>query len=176
MDFTGQNFTDIAPEKFLVALTSAFGGKDTHDSNGKPLESKTTKSWTFTLYNSDRKTHLTFRSRRPKGWTINSPVLIDLMVGTDNESEFQFIGSVNHNIYKGSNKAKVIPEKLNKANKTMNWLLTRITNKVVLPEALEIKGSTKCARCSRKLTNPDSIDDGLGPICRSKMNQSKVSK
>lgn len=170
------DFTNINPEKFLYALNAPFGGANTHNENGEPLKSTKSKSWTFTLYNSDRQTHLTFRSRRPRGWTVDSPVLIDLMTGSDNESEFGFIGSVNNNIYKASHKTKVAKDKLDVANRTMVWLLTKIINGSELPEALEIKGSTNCARCSRKLTNPDSIDDGLGPICRSKMNQSTVSK
>lgn len=162
--------------KFIPALLAPFGGKETHDENGNALEATSQKSWTFTLTNKDKGTHLTFRSRRPRGWTVNSPVLVDLMVGSDNEESFGFIGSVNaRGFFKVSPKSKVAEERLKVASRTMVWLLTKITSGQDLPEALEIKGSTGCARCGRKLTNPDSIDDGLGPICRAKANKSVVS-
>jgi hypothetical protein len=69
-----------------------------------------------------------------------------------------------------------IKDLLEVAKRTLVWLMTKLTSGQELPSALEIKGSTGCARCGRKLTNPDSIDDGLGPICRGKMGKSQVSK
>ena len=164
--------TNISLCNFHSALTAPFGGADTHDREGNPIPSTSGKSWTFTLHNSARNTHLTFRSRRPKGWTIESPVLIDLMVGTDNTSDFAFIGSVSNGVFKTSPKTKVTGDQLATASRTMAWLMTLTSQ----PSALEIKAAAKCCRCAKKLTNPDSIDDGLGPICRSKMNESKVSK
>ena len=168
---------NIAPEKFVKALTAPFGGAKTHDENGVALPSKRERSWTFTLHNNEAGTHLTFKSRRPKGWTINSPVLIDLMVGTDNSSDFGFIGSVSPNgFFKASPKFKVSEERAKLGSRAMVWLLSKLHHGADIPEALEIKGSTGCCRCGRKLTNPDSIDDGMGPICRKKANSSTVSK
>lgn len=169
--------TTINPEKFIKALLSPFGGKDTHNKEGEALPSTSKKSWTFTLFNSVANTHLTFKSVRPKGWTINSPVLIEMMVGSDNETSFGFVGSVNKNgFYKPSSKSKLAEGHQVKAHRALVWLLTKLNNGVELPEAVEILGETKCCRCSRKLTNPDSIDDGLGPVCRKKSNQSTVAK
>jgi hypothetical protein len=169
--------TTINQDKFVSALLSPFGGKETHNESGEALKSTSQKSWTFTLHNTDKDTHLTFRSRRPKGFTVNSPVMIDLMVGSDNSNDFGFIGSVNpRGFYKASEKSKVAADRLEVANRTLVWLMTKLNNGVELPEALEIKAAAKCCRCSKKLTNPDSIDDGLGPICRKKANESKVSK
>jgi len=171
------NTTNISQDNFLNALLAPFGGKDTHNEAGEALPSTSSKSWSFTLHNRDRNTHLTFKARRPKGWTVESPVLIDLMVGKDNTSDFGFIGSVNTNgFYKPSPKSKVDADRLEVANRTMVWLLTKLYHGVELPEALEIKGSTGCCRCGRTLTNPDSVDDGMGPVCRRKANESKVSQ
>ena len=171
------NSVNITADNFLTALLAPFGGKDTHNEAGEALPSKTEKSWSFTLHNTARNTHLTFKSRRPKGWTVNSPVLIDLMVGKDNESDFGFIGSVSsRGFFKASPKSKVSEDRKVVANRTLVWLLSKLHNGQDLPEALEIKGANKCARCGRKLTNPDSVDDGIGPICRKKANKSKVSR
>jgi hypothetical protein len=170
------NSINIASENFISALLAPFGGKDTHNAEGEALPSTTSKAWTFTLHNTQRDTHLTFKARRPKGWTVESPVLIDLMVGTDNTSDFGFIGSVSpRGFYKPSPKSKVSEDRKAIANRTMVWLLTKLNNGVELPDALEIKGASKCCRCAKKLTNPDSVDDGMGPICRAKANESKVS-
>jgi hypothetical protein len=163
-------------EKVLPAILAPFGGAETHNEAGEAIKSSSQKSWSFTLHNTTKETHLTFRSRRPKGWTVESPVLIDLMSGSDNES-FGFIGSINaRGFYKASPKSKVSEDRLEVANRTLVWLMTKLTSGQDLPSALEIKGSTGCARCGRKLTNPDSIDDGLGPICRGKASKSQVSK
>ena len=171
------NTVNITTDNFLKALLAPFGGKDTHNAEGEALPSKTSKAWSFTLHNTDRNTHLTFKARRPKGWTVNSPVLIDLMVGTDNESDFGFIGSVNtRGFFKASTKSKVSEDRAKLGGRALVWLLTKINNGVELPEALEIKGASKCCRCAKKLTNPDSVNDGMGPVCRKKANESKVSR
>ena len=171
------NTVNINPDNFLDALLAPFGGKDTHSPEGEALPSTSSKAWTFTLHNNERDTHLTLKARRPRGWTVESPVLIDLMVGKDNSSDFDFIGSVSpKGFYKASPKSKVEGDVKAVADRTMVWLLTKINNGVELPEALEIKGASKCCRCAKKLTNPDSVDDGMGPVCRRKANQSKVSR
>ena len=171
------NTVKMNPDNFLIALIAPFGGKDTHNAEGEALPSTSSKAWTFTLHNTERDTHLTFKTRRPKGWTVESPVLIDLMVGKDNSSDFGFIGSVSpRGFYKASTKSKVEGDVKVVADRTLVWLLTKLNHGVDLPEALEIKGASKCCRCSKKLTNPDSIDDGMGPSCRKKANKSVVSK
>jgi len=168
------NTVNINQDNFLKALTAPFGGKDTHSESGEALPSTSSKAWSFTLFNSDRNTHLTFKARRPKGWTVESPVLVDLMVGSDNESDFGFIGSINtRGFYKASTKSKVDADRKAVANRTLVWLLTKINNGVDLPDALEIKGASKCCRCARKLTNPESVDDGMGPVCRKKASVSQ---
>ena len=134
------NSVNISQDNFLNALLSPFGGKDTHNAEGEALPSTSSKAWSFTLHNSERGTHLTFKARRPKGWTVESPVLIDLMVGKDNESGFGFIGSVNTNgFYKPSEKSKVDADRKAVADRTLVWLLTKLYHGVELPEALEIK-------------------------------------
>ena len=171
------NSVNITADNFLSALLAPFGGAETHSESGEALPSTSSKAWSFTLHNRDRGTHLTFKARRPKGWTVESPVLIDLMVGKDNDADFGFIGSVSTNgFYKPSEKSKVDADRKAVADRTLVWLLTKLYHGVELPEALEIKGASKCCRCSRKLTNPDSVDDGMGPVCRRKANESKVSR
>jgi len=165
--------TNISPNKFLTALLAPFGGAETHDKNGNLIESSSQKSWTYTLYNANKETHLTYRSRRPKGWTCKGPVLIDVQIN----QEFMFLGSVNNQgMFKPSDKSKIDEHNRSHTANALQWVLSRIVEQRTLPTALEIKGSTCCARCGRALTNPDSIDDGLGPICRAKQNNSVVSK
>lgn len=52
-----------------------------------------------------------------------------------------------------------------KAIKALNWLFAHCNN---LPSVVHVIHHGKCARCGRKLTDLESIQTGLGPICRSK--------
>ena len=157
----------ISHEDFMRHLMAPFGGRETHDAQGNPLPSSKGVKWTFTLANSKTGTHLTFRSRRPTGWTIDSPVLVDVMAGPDNGDDFLFLGSVSRRGgYKPSTKSKATGGHGEKAHRTMQWIVSHLLQDSPLPDALVIMGSRKCAKCGQKLTRPESLQIGLGPVCR----------
>ena len=72
----------VQPHKFLKHLTAPFFGA-THDQNGNALPSKRTRSWVFTLGNERKNNHLTFKATRYRGKTINDPVEVSVMDGTN---------------------------------------------------------------------------------------------
>ena len=45
------------------------------------------------------------------------------------------------------------------------WLWRRITSNTALPPKAEVWHEGSCGRCGRKLTVPESIENGLGPVC-----------
>lgn len=45
------------------------------------------------------------------------------------------------------------------------WVWRKLTAGLV-PEVLEVWHEGSCGRCGRRLTDPTSIESGLGPICR----------
>lgn len=168
----------VQPENLLTHLLAPFYGA-THDEVGRPLPSAKTKMWTFTLGNKRKNNHLTFRSVRKAGKTINDPVLIEVMVGS---SLWETLGEINTvgglNLFHGSTmKYCQSSSYLNIERLTLKWLV-QVMNKqsYELPEHLELMTSSRCASCGLKLTNPDSLEFAIGPICRNKQNRSKRAK
>ena len=49
--------------------------------------------------------------------------------------------------------------------KAFNWAWEHIRN-MSMPSDLEVWHEGKCGKCGRQLTDPESIELGIGPICR----------
>lgn len=75
----------------------------------------------------------------------------------------------------GQNQPKVIPTKASKMTadskpfKVFNWAIGVIFNHKKLPAGYTIQHEGKCGKCGRPLTNPQSIETGLGPVCSGKL-------
>lgn len=122
------------------------------------------KGCTLTVVNDATGGRVTVRFRKPKGF---KSVLVDVMVGSDNENDFAFAGTLRGTELKLSAKAKAPRERADFAKKVLDWTLRAA-------EAGDLKTvrclhEGRCARCGRKLTVPESIDSGLGPECRGKV-------
>ena len=50
-----------------------------------------------------------------------------------------------------------------------NWAICVIFNSKELPAGYAIQHEGKCGKCGRPLTNPQSIETGLGPVCSGKL-------
>lgn len=115
---------------------------------------------TMTVVNDATGGRVTVRFRKPMGY---EKVLVDVMVSSDNEEGFAFVGTLNGTNLNLSPKCSAPNEKAVFAKKVLDWTLNAA-----------VKGDLKtvrclhegvCARCGRKLTVPSSIDSGLGPEC-----------
>ena len=119
---------------------------------------------TYTLTNDKAGTHLTFRIRRPKGFKT---MLVDVMTGSCNESDYEYIGSMNRGLYIKA-KEKVSPTAAKKLN-GLRWYMIQASRAVngngSLPNGVSLHHDGKCTCCGRKLTNPESLSTGIGPIC-----------
>lgn len=51
--------------------------------------------------------------------------------------------------------------------KALDWTLAKLAAGA-MPDVLEVWHEGRCGRCGRALTDPESIETGLGPICRGK--------
>jgi hypothetical protein len=49
------------------------------------------------------------------------------------------------------------------------WLWRRLTQGQDLPDKVEVWHEGRCGKCSRRLTVPESIATGLGPVCASRL-------
>lgn len=123
------------------------------------------KGTTMTVVNDATGNRVTVRFRRPKGF--NKSVLVDVMTGCDNESDFKFVGSVpleGDLGYTESQWVKAPHEKAALARTILNWTFAAV--KAGDLKTVRVLHEAKCARCGRKLTVPESIDAFMGPECR----------
>lgn len=168
----------VQPHKFLKHLTAPFSGA-THDQDGNTLPSKHTKSWVFTLGNERKDNHLTFKATRLKGRTINDPVEVSVMAGTHSHDDLNYLplGEVSTNGVFTPSPYTPMSGRGEIGLQTFKWLLSVSSDEdFAMPDHLEIMCDAKCARCAKPLSNPNSMKEVLGPICRSKVNTSKPAK
>ena len=144
------------------------------------------KGATFTLINNKDQTHVTFRTRREETkWTspdgkvkrTYTNIFVDVMDGTDNTKHFRTIGTLSekgffkaYNIKFGRKGMASKEEVITRQNiftwfNKRRWQATEAKHKVAFPSTFIFKTSGRCARCNRKLTNPDSLAIFLGPEC-----------
>lgn len=123
------------------------------------LSEKNNKGGTFTIVSKKTGKHYTYRIARKeynKKWFTHIYVMYDYM-------DFKHLGvysSYDNNIYK---KKQIVTSESAKA---ISWLLTKIINKYdKLDENIELYHTGKCVRCGRDLTDPISIENGIGPVC-----------
>ncbi len=92
---------------------------------------------------------------------------VNLLSGPDNGSDFTYLGIIIRGKgYKNTKASKLsLDSKPITAIRYLLWCITRGN----LPAELEVRHEGKCGRCGRKLTTPESIDLGLGPVCLEKV-------
>jgi hypothetical protein len=147
--------TDIAPN----AITDA----------GKALRFMLAGDATFTIRSMRTGTRYTFRVRQgdSKGSTKPAPWFVKMLVGSDNQSDYQYMGMIT-----GAEKRFM----LTKASRWTKDALPVVAFEYVwgalvagrMRSDVEVWHEGRCGRCGRKLTVPESIETGLGPECARK--------
>ena len=118
---------------------------------------------TFTVTSLKTGTRFTFKVRKPSD---EAPHFVSLMNGPDNESNYAYLGTIFGDLnYRHGRKSRVTPDAT--SAKAFNWLWNH-RNDSDLDTKIEFRHAGKCCCCGRKLTEPESIDTGIGPICRAK--------
>lgn len=119
---------------------------------------------TFTLESKKTGKHYTF-----KAVTSDNKKLIWISILT-NGDEYIYLGTVFTTspnwIYKIT--AKSNPE--NKLHSILDWFFKLLNSNHLHPNLI-FRHAGRCSRCSRKLTTPESLDAGMGPICLTKQQQ-----
>jgi len=98
-----------------------------------------------------------------------APFFVNMLTGQDNENDFTYLGMITPD-----NKTGVMGFRTTSKTKNPNsqpvkgfeWALN-ILIQGRIPQGLEIYPSTHCARCNRKLSDPEQpgYKEGFGPIC-----------
>ena len=127
---------------------------------------------TFTLVSVASENRITFKMSRTK---FERPSFyVSHLTGADNENDYTYLGMVFDNTgLKGEQSlqfalTKASPQGTVQA-KAFNWFLKQLQANNTLTEALEFWHEGKCGVCGRKLTNPESIASGIGPVCATRV-------
>ena len=119
----------------------------------------------FTISN-DKGEHYTFKVCK-----VEDKYFVKLRTG----EEYTYMGMLNYSPSPLKINPYAFPTKASKlnANSTpfmvFNWAMCVIFNKKELPAGYVIQHEGKCGKCGRPLTNPQSIETGLGPVCSGKL-------
>jgi hypothetical protein len=107
--------------------------------------------------------HYTFKIRQPKG--DNKPFFVSLLTGPNNEGDYTYLGIYNPNDHKVFLTAKSKMNENSTPVKVINWAIGIVASGKTLPEGYSIQHEGRCCRCGRLLTDPTSIELGIGPEC-----------
>lgn len=120
----------------------------------------TTHNGIVTIHNPATGNHRTFRISTVKNGSLEGRRVVSLLTGSNNEDDYTGFGFVN-------------------ADGTISvWkrfredsLYRTYANMLVNPARWSAKGAVymfegRCRRCNRTLTDPESIQLGIGPVCR----------
>jgi hypothetical protein len=121
----------------------------------------------FTIENVETGRRFTYRTEPPKNPNGAALFFVEVLTGSNNESDYEYFGSV----YKGqmafyaSPKARITAEAL--SVRGFKWLWEHRAALADFPH-VRVHHSGRCGCCGRTLSTPESLARGLGPICAGK--------
>jgi len=84
---------------------------------------------------------------------------VSVLQGPDNQADFSFLGTIfGGEQYRHSGKSHITPDAPSARAFAWSW------GHLDSPD-IEVWHSGECSRCGRELTDPASIERGLGPVC-----------
>lgn len=88
-----------------------------------------------------------------------------LLTGSDNESDFTYIGIISGFSFRTTNKSKLPADSAPVAGFSYAMKALLLQTVPQIPSSLQIWHEGRCGRCNRALTVPESILSGFGPEC-----------
>jgi len=120
----------------------------------------------FTVSN-DKGQHHTYRIRQPKAQANEpaKPFFVSLVGGQGSGGHFAYLGLLNPQTLdvKLTKKSNFNDE--DEAVRVVRWALRKIAFQMTLPEGYHVQHEGKCCCCGKALTDPNSINLGIGPDC-----------
>jgi hypothetical protein len=116
---------------------------------------------TITIQSDLNKKWFTFKIKTSKK-IKNSPYFVSVLSGTNNDSDFTYIGTIRDKTVHLTQKSKVTEKA-----ESFRWFkyFIECVNSGKIPETMLVYHSTHCSRCGKLLTTPESISTGIGPEC-----------
>jgi hypothetical protein len=133
------------------------------------MPSLTTHNFTVTLSNPRTGQHRTFKLSTAQRGDMKGKRIISLLIGPDNSNNFKGFAFVNEQgqIVDGKGQPGVWKDYRGGVCETYARMLTNPDHWAA--RGIQYLVSSRCRRCNRKLTVPESILSGLGPECASKV-------
>jgi Family of unknown function (DUF6011) len=119
---------------------------------------------TLTLTSEETGTRYTFRISAAKD--CETRWFVSLLTGPDNTSDYSYLGMIDGTEFRTTKASKFAADSKPVRGFAFFW---RHVAAQLFPPQMQIRHEGRCGRCGRVLTVPESIDSGLGPECRSKM-------
>jgi Family of unknown function (DUF6011) len=111
----------------------------------------------FTVLNTLSGNRFTFKVKKAKDKEL---YFISVLTGSNNDSDYQYIGFTQNNLFIYGKKSKIGEESM--SVKTFKWFFINITK---LPTIVEVFHKGNCGKCGKTLTTPESVKIGIGPFC-----------
>ncbi len=118
----------------------------------------------FTIVSSDTGDRYTFRvSQKENDDGSMSPFFVSILTGPDNWSNYRYLGTIsNSGRYSHGKKSKISHDA--PSARCINWLTMNLRDETQLAR-IEFWHEGRCGVCGRKLTVPESVEKGIGPVC-----------
>jgi len=121
---------------------------------------------TFTITSAVSDKHFTYKVKLSDDAKLQ---FVSVLNGPDNWENYLYIGFVPASSYAD---VKLVAGKKGRPDapsfKALTWVLSHLSADSI-PADLSIQHEGKCCMCNRKLTDPISIERGVGPDCYSRM-------
>lgn len=123
----------------------------------------------FTLKNAETGNRFTYRVDEKANPDKSVVYFVSLLAGPDNEADYTYLGWIKNRQFSLTKKSRMngLTEQTPSV-KAFSWAYSNFTVGIV-PEKLEFWHAGRCGRCGKKLTVPESIENGFGPECITKV-------
>jgi len=116
---------------------------------------------TFTVKSKTTGKTYTFKVKKHKEDDI---WFVSYLYGPNNTTDYKYMGIIKNDSYYNTKGSKVDVNSI--VNKTFIWVFNVLVNlRTDLFEKIDFHHEGKCGRCGRKLTNIESLENGIGPKC-----------
>lgn len=139
---------------------------------------------TMTIQSKVTQKHFTFTFKRPKYNEEDTvelikskdiPIWVSVLTNHDNANGSMFIGTIFGNRFYHGKKSRI-----NKDAQSVRsfeyWFNALVLDRSDKLDLIELYHEGKCMKCGRKLTTPDSIEEGIGPVCSDWIERQKIAR
>lgn len=130
----------------------------------------------FTVKNIETEKHFTYKVYNPNKKTEKKDIFFcSVLTGTDNQNDYTYFGYFKDGKYYHGKPNKTKISESAQSVLAFKYIINKIEN---LDKRIHFYHEGRCGRCGRKLTNPESLENGIGPECSSiiEKNNSKQQK